>query len=171
MTSEEKAWKAIEALTRQVDRVDKQIGGLNKFGGFTEGMAVPSMTKILHTKFHAENVAERVKSRKGGDSMEIDMLAWSNGNRNEVVVVEVKSKADDEAREQLLKILADLPKFLPEHRNKRLFGILAAVDIPGTVANKAIKAGIYVARISDEVFQLKVPAGFRPHSFQVKAAA
>ena len=163
--------RIVANTSRTVDRVTKQIGEMNnKFGSFTEGMAMPSMTKILQTKFHADNVAERVKSRKGGHSMEIDVLAWSNRDRNEVFVVEVKSKADGEALDQLKRILADFPKFFPEHRNKRLFGILAAVDIPDDIAKKAIKAGIYVARISDDVFRLKVPPGFRPHSFQSKAA-
>lgn len=164
--------KIVAQTSRTVAQVTKQIGEMNnKFGSFTEGMAMPSMTKILQTKFHAENVAERVKSRKGGRSMEIDVLAWSNGNRNEVYVVEVKSRANDEALDQLKQILADFPKFYPEHRTKQLYGILAAVEIPEDIAKKALKAGIYVARISDDVFQLKVPAGFRPHSFQVKAAA
>lgn len=171
MTDEELR-RIVANTSRTVDRVTKQIGELNnKFGSFTEGMAMPSMTKILQTKFHADNVAERVKSRKGGQSMEIDVLAWSNGNRNEAFIVEVKSRANDESLDQLQRILADFPRFFPEHRDKKLFGILAAVDIPADIAKKAIKAGIYIARISDEVFQLKVPAGFRAHSFQQKKAA
>ena len=164
--------KIVAQTSRTVAQVTKQIGELNnKFGSFTEGMAMPSMTKILQSKFHAENVAERVKSRKGGQSMEIDVLAWSNGNRNGTYIVEVKSRTSEESLDQLKQILADFPKFFPEHRNKHVFGILAAVEIPSDIEKKAIKSGIYIARISDNVFQLKVPAGFRPHSFQVKAAA
>lgn len=67
-------------------------GGLsNEFGSFIEGLALPSMTKVLHEKFGAETVAPRAKAHRGGQSLELDVLACSNGKRNEVFVVEVKS--------------------------------------------------------------------------------
>ncbi len=172
MNAEEKAWKAIEALTRQIDKVDKQIGGLNnKFGSFTEGMALPSMTKILNSKFHCSFVAPNVVKRKGSDSLELDVFAYSNGQHNEAYIVEVKSHANAESIMQLESELARFPKFFPEHRDKKLFGILAAVTISDEVAKLARKKGLYVGRISDEAFQLKVPAGFRAHSFQPRKAA
>lgn len=49
------------------------------------------MTKVLPEKFGAETVAPRVKAHRGGQSLELDVLAYSNGKRNEVFVVEVKS--------------------------------------------------------------------------------
>ena len=63
----------------------------NQFRGFTEGLALPLMTKVLPEKFGAETVAPRVKVHRGGQSLEVDVLAYSNGKKNEVFVVEVKS--------------------------------------------------------------------------------
>ena len=49
------------------------------------------MTKVLPEKFGAETVAPRVKVHRGGQSLEVDVLAYSNGKKNEVFVVEEKS--------------------------------------------------------------------------------
>ncbi len=159
--------KILADTARQVAITQQQIGAMNnKWGSFTEGMALPSMTKLLQDKFHMDVVAPRVKSRKGGEELELDVFAYNNGKRNQAVVVEVKSHAKMEAVEQLKRIMKDFPKYFPEHRDKDLYGILAAVDISQEVAKKAMKEGFYVARISDETFKLQVPAGFRAHSFK-----
>jgi hypothetical protein len=47
---------------KQLRELRKQIGGLGeKFGGFTKGLALPSMTEILTEKFGMEVVTPRVK--------------------------------------------------------------------------------------------------------------
>lgn len=151
----------------RAEKLDAQIGALhNKWGSYTEGLALPSMTKLLQDKFHMEFIAPRATRLKGGESMELDVFAYNNGKRNQAVVVEVKSHAKMDAIDQLKRIMKDFPKFYPEHRDKDLFGIIAAVDISQEVAKKAMKEGFYVARISDETFKLQVPAGFRAHSFK-----
>ncbi len=155
-------------------RVDAQIAATNamigaqnnKWGTYTEGMALPSMSKLLHEHFHMDVVAPRVTSHKGGEAMELDVFAYNNGKRNQAIIVEVKSHAKAESITQLKRIMKDFPKFFPEHQHKDLFGIIAAVDISTEVAKKAMKEGFYVARISEETFKLQVPAGFRAHSFK-----
>lgn len=51
------------------------------------------------------------------------------------------------------------------HRDKKLYGILAAVDIPRDVRAKVLRSGIYLARIHDEEFELEVPEGFEPRAY------
>ncbi|MCX7068733.1 MAG: DUF3782 domain-containing protein [Methylococcales bacterium] len=59
----------------------QQIGGIaNKFGSFTEGLALPSMTKILTEKFGMTTINPSVRVRdKNGNEQEIDVLAYANG--------------------------------------------------------------------------------------------
>jgi hypothetical protein len=79
---------------RQLKELGKQIGGLcEKFGSFTEGLALPSMEKILRQRFGMEVISPSVRVRKGGQHLEIDVLAYANGSLNQVFVVEVKSHA------------------------------------------------------------------------------
>ncbi len=158
--------KQIKETDRQLKGLGKRIGGLGaKFGGFTEGLALPSMTKILSERFGMEVVSPSVRVSKQGQHMEIDVLAYANSEVNEAYVVEVKSHARDEAIEQLRNILERFRRFFPEHKEKAVYGILAAVDLPDEVRERVLKAGFYVARIHDQVFELDVPANFRPKAY------
>ena len=66
---------------RIVKDLSRQIGGLaNKFGGFTEGMALPSMQDIVLNKFKMEEFSLRIKRKKKNKSMEIDAMAYANSN-------------------------------------------------------------------------------------------
>jgi len=151
---------------RQLKELGKQIGGLgSKFGGFTEGMAFPSMHKILTEKFKMEVVGQRVESRKNGDILEVDVLAYSNGEAKEVYVVEVKSKLREDNLQEMLRDLEKFPRFFPEHKDKALYGIIAAVDVSKQMKQKVLKAGLYLALIKDDVFSLDVPEGFEAKTF------
>jgi hypothetical protein len=148
---------------RQLKELGKQIGGLGqKFGSFTEGLALPSMETILRQRFQMEVISPSVRVSKHGQHMEIDVLAYANADINAVYVVEVKSHGRSEAIEQLITLLSRFRDYFPEHCAKKVFGILAVVDLPVSVREQALQAGLYVARIHDEVFELDVPDDFRP---------
>jgi hypothetical protein len=161
---------------KETDRITQQnaklIGDLgNKFGSFTEGMAFPSMEKVLRERFSMTTVATRYKSRRGGDTIEIDVLGIANSEVNTVIVVEVKSHLKSRDIDQMLKILARFPEFSPEQKGKKLYGIIAFVEASDNVIEEAKKAGLYVARIHDELFDLLPPDGFLPKDFsQVQLA-
>ncbi len=65
---------------RQLRELGKQIGGLgNQFGSFAEGLALPSMEKILRRRFGVDTVAPSVRVARGGQHLELDVLAYANG--------------------------------------------------------------------------------------------
>jgi hypothetical protein len=151
---------------RQLKELSRQIGLLgNKFGGFTEGMAFPSMQRILTEHFKMEHVNPRVLVRKNGESYELDVLAYADREINEVYVVEVKSRLREEHLDEMLRDLEKFPRFYPEHKNKALYGIIAAVDVTEQMKKKVIKAGLYLALIRDDTFCLDVPKGFKAKRF------
>ncbi len=161
--SREEHDRMLRELGQQVKELGGQIGGLGrKFGSFTEGLALPSMDRILRQRFDMETVTPRVRVRKGGEEIEIDVLAYTNGDRNVAYVVEVKSHPREEAIEQMKRLLARFPQFFPEHRDKELYGILAAVDLSAELRRQILGEGLYVARIEDDVFTLDVPEDFQP---------
>ena len=158
--------RMIRATDKQIDRLRKELGGLGaKFGGFTEGMAFPSMQKILRERFGMNVISVRNIARQNGRSMEIDVLAFSNADVNEVYVVEVKSLLREEGIQQILRILREFHDFYPVHKDKKVYGILAAVDIPENLEKHVLKEGIYLARIHDETFEITVPDSFQPRAF------
>ena len=151
---------------RQIRELGKQIGGLGeKFGSFTEGLALPSMERLLRKRFGMEVISPSVRATKDGQHLEIDVLAYANGAVNAAYLVEVKSHLREEAITQLQNLLRRFRDFFPEHREKRLYGILAAVDLTPTLRERVLREGFYVARIHDQVFTLEVPAGFEPRAY------
>jgi len=148
---------------RRLDQLGQQIAGSgDKFGYFTEGMALPSMERLLTERFGMENISPRHRVRRLGREQEYDVLAWANGEVNSVVLVEVKSRVRFEAIEQLLGQIETLPLMLPELTGKARLGILAGVDWQPEVEQAAQAAGLYTARIHDEMFELTTPSGFAP---------
>lgn len=86
---------------------------------------------------------------KGGRHLEIDTLAYANGLINAAYVVEVKSHLREEAIQQLSTLLGQFRECFPEHRDKALYGILAAVDVSPALRERALRQGFYVARINE----------------------
>jgi hypothetical protein len=151
---------------RQLKELGKQIGGLGeKFGGFTEGLALPSMERLLRQRFGMEVVSPSVRVSRDGRHLEIDVLSYANGALNAAYLVEVKSHPREETILQMQSLLQGFRDFFPEHRDKRLYGILAAVDLSPELRARALRAGLYVARIHDQVFELDVPDDFQPRAY------
>ncbi|CCI12396.1 conserved hypothetical protein [Microcystis aeruginosa PCC 9806] len=151
---------------KQLKELGKQIGGLGaKFGSFTEGLALPSMETILRQRFGMEVISPSVRVSKNGQHLEIDVLAYTNGELNTAYIVEVKSHAREESITQLKSILQRFRSFFPEHKDKKLYGILASVDLSNELREKILQEGFYVARIHDQVFELDIPDNFQPQTY------
>jgi len=156
----------IRNTDRPIRELGKQIGGLGeKFGSFTEGLALPSMERLLRQRFGMEVVSPSVRVTKEGRHLEIDVLAYADGAINAAYVVEVKSHLREESILQLKQLLERFREFFPEHRDKRLHGILAAVDLSAEMRERVLRAGFYVARIHDQIFTLDVPDDFQPKTY------
>ena len=158
--------ESTQQINRQLKELGKQIGGLGaKFGSFTEGLALPSMETILRQRFGIEIISPSVRASKEGQHLEIDVLAYANGSSNTAYIVEVKSHPREDSIIQLKNILQRFRLFFPEHKDKQLYGILAAVDLSSDLREKILQEGLYVARIHDQVFELDIPENFHPQTF------
>jgi hypothetical protein len=147
---------------RKFQETDQQ---LKELGSFTEGLALPSMETILQQRFGMTVVLPRARARQNGAHLEIDVLTYANGDINRAFLVEVKSHPREEAITQLKTTLSRFRDFFPEHGDKQLYGILAAVDWSDAVKAQAMAEGLYVARIHDDVFDLEVDQDFQPRVF------
>nr|VFJ47631.1 MAG: Protein of unknown function (DUF3782) [Candidatus Kentron sp. DK] len=164
--------RQLKKTAKEIRELGKQIGGLGrKFGGLTEGMAFPSLKKILRKRFHMDTITPRVETARNGRNMELDVLGYTNGKDNRLVVVEVKSRLTQDSIEQMERIMTDFDKAFPEHADKQRFGIIAAVDISPEMEKQVIDRGFYLARIQDELFTLHTPKSFQPRYFGNGSAA
>ena len=112
-----------------------------------------------------EIVSPSVRARKGGEELEIDVLSYANSDINEVYIVEVKSHLREEGIKQLVNTIDKFRSFFPEHKDKKVYGILAAVEMSERLKEKVMSEGFYAARIRDEVVSLDVPAQFHAKAF------
>jgi hypothetical protein len=150
-----------------VRQVTKQLGGLgNKFGSFTEGLAFESVEKILRTKFHADDLARRVKVIRGERAQEYDLIGVRNGVQSEVYCVEIKSELNADELQKSVKKFGEFFNLLPRYRGMKLYGIICAVDVRGALADLVMREGLYLATAGDENFKLVKPSpGFQPRVF------
>lgn len=163
----EEVAKEQRAAARQIKQVNKQLGELgNKFGSFTEGLALPSMEKVFYRDFGLDVVQPRARSRQNGRTMEIDVLAYDHpGGSKDVYIIEVKSHLTEEGIRQIKETIEQFPRFFPWAYDRTIYGVIAAVDIPDNVREKVLREGLYLARISDGTFTMQVPRGFKPKAF------
>nr|MDJ0842249.1 hypothetical protein [Acidobacteriota bacterium] len=158
------AWAKTDRVLRQLKKQMGQLG--NKFGSYTEGLALPSMRKVLRETFQLDCIGARVLRRQNGREIEIDVVGYTHHSKiDTVVAVEVKSKLSHEELNRTLEKLGSFFEYFTEHRGKKLYGIIVAVEIPEDVKRRVMSHGLYLAEISDDTFRLKVPDGFDPTTF------
>ena len=147
--------KQVQAQTaREIKQVNKQVGEMgNRWGSYTEDLAFPSLVSILETRFQMDTIVQRARKRIGGRHIEIDVLAYANSTLNTAFVVEVKSNLQDENISELLETIANFYAYFPEHKDKKIFGMIACVSAADSAINLARKRGIYVVRVSDGIFK------------------
>ncbi len=155
----EKRFQETERMMKDQNKeLNRRIGDLgDKFGYFTEGMALPTMETILETRFKVDTITPRFKKKlPHGRQLEYDVFGYCNGTVNNAVVVEIKSKLK---YDHITEMLIDLQEFkinFPEYSKKHLFGILVAVDVPSKDLIEHVKAkGLYFARIANDIFVME----------------
>ncbi len=164
--SQERTDELFQDLARTQKRTTKQLGELgNRFGGFTEGMALPSVREILYDQLGVDAVVTDARARRNGSSFQVDAVGIANGDVGKVYLVEIKSRLREEGLQQILRHLRSFGDFFPEHRGKTRYGILVAVDVPEKLEERILGQGIYLAKIHGDLFELVLPEGFEPHGF------
>ena len=159
-TTADDVWQLLAESDKQISRFGA------KFGGFTEALALPSMEVVLREQFGIEVIFPSVRIyKKGEEQMRIDLLTYANDPINTAYVVDVKNHPVEDSITRLKSILQRFRLFFPEHKDKRLYGILASVDLSNELRTKILQEGLYVARIHDQVFELDVPDNFQPRTY------
>ncbi|MCP4660876.1 MAG: DUF3782 domain-containing protein, partial [bacterium] len=124
--------------------------------------------RVMREQFKMTAVSLRQRIWRNGEILEIDLVAHAGDELDEVYLAEIKSTLRQDGIDQLLDHLRRFPRFLPEHRGKKLFGVLAALEIPDELRSKALKEGLYLATMREDVFEIVPPDDFAPRAFGVR---
>ncbi len=171
----ERLWQEILVSRQETDRLirglSSQFGQLgNKLGDYTESLIRPSLERVLREQFGMTTIHSPLHLQRNGHEIEIDVVGYAEDQRQEVYLAEIKSQLRQEGIDQILDDLRQFPRFFPEHRGKKLFGILAALDVPADLRAQVVKQGLYLATVRDDVFEIVSPDGFKPRAFGVNKA-
>ncbi len=148
----------------QLKELGKQIGGLgNMFGNVTEGLMVGSLEDIMLNHFHLDHVLKNVYAAK--QKMEFDMVAYANTRINEVIITEIKTQLSLSAIEQVQKQLSVFLTVFPEHKNKKIYGAIAAIADKKELRQSVWDAGLYYFCMSQDVVKMHIPKNFKPKDF------
>lgn len=167
LIEERKKTEIIQKQTeKQIKELGKQIGGLHRERGtYTEIILMPSIEDTILNKFKLDSFDTNVRRKIKGDEIQIDAIGFTNSTRNEVLVVEVKTKLDVTDIDQIEKHLKRLDYFFPEHKDKKKYGLLVALYANKELIEKVHQRGFYFASIKNDLLKLENPKGFVPKLF------
>ena len=158
--------RRMKETDKQIKELGKQIGGLhNSIGEYSENFLKNSVTTLLKDHFKVEAVTHDYSINKKGKHIQIDAFGYSNNKRNEMFVLELKTKLRPDDIDQLDNIIKNIDLFLPEHKDKKVYGIMAAVNYKQDLADKITGKGYYFAHISGDMLVLDNPKGFKAKAF------
>ena len=166
----ERRWQESRRETdRLITSLEQRLGEIgNAFGLYNESMFRPSLKRILRERFGMTVIIAPQVFQLNGAEYEIDVVGHAGTASDEVYLAEIKSRLREDGIQQILEHLRRFPQAFPEHRGKKLFGILAAVTIPDNLRRQALKQGLFLATVKDDVFELSTPDDFVPRSFGLR---
>jgi len=96
--------RKFQETDRAIQAVNKQIGELGgQWGLFVENQVAPACERVFTDRgIPVHMVSQRVKKRRGGDTLEIDVLVVNAGH---VVLIEVKASLSVEDVREFLEDL------------------------------------------------------------------
>jgi predicted amidohydrolase YtcJ len=116
-----------------------------------------------------EAITPRFAVEKGGEGEEYDVLAYSNGETNKGMIVEVKSSLDLATIQQMKRKMENLFRWMPEHRGKEFQGMVAYVEGSAAARQAVLAQGWHLVHVGEDLFELKNPPGFVPKIYRAEA--
>ena len=133
------------------------LGG--QWGLFMENQVAPACERVFGERgIPVQMVSQRVKKRRGGDTLEIDVLVVNAGH----VVVEVKASLSVEAVREFLDDLRQFRDFFPEYADWQVHGAVAGMRIEGGADRYAYRQGLFVLAQTGDTVKILNDTQYQP---------
>ena len=163
--SERRFRKQLEEYRKEMRESDKKLKAAidsltGKWGRFVEGMIAPAVANMFRERgIEIERIFQRVRARRNGKEMEIDILAV---NDEYAVLIEAKSTLGvDDVREHIER-LQSFREFFPEYSDRKVVGAVAGIVIEEGADRFAYRNGLFVIGQSGETAKILNDEKFRP---------
>jgi hypothetical protein len=166
--------KDMEEFRKEQAKTDKQIKDLNKVRGeyfmdraeYTEMIMAPSVREMLLEEYGYQYFDRNLESTSlDNKSIQIDAIAWSNSERNELVIIEIKTKLKEKHIEDHKKRINYFDEYFPKFVGLKKIGMIVALEAKEELIKKVNDAGFYFASFKDDLTTMKNRKGFEPKFF------
>ncbi len=146
--------KKFKETDSKIKEMSQSIGKLgNRLGDFIEDALRPAVVRLFQERgIDVHEVHQNIKSNRGNDGLEIDLLVVNNA---EIVAVECKSNLSVDDVNEHLERLAKIKRLLPAYADKRVLGAVASMSIADNVAEYAYRKGLYLIGQSGDHLEVR----------------
>ncbi len=148
----------LQKLFKQTDKKVEELTG--KWGRFVEGLIAPGVEQLFKKRnIEVNTVYQRVRRRKNGKEIEIDILAIDG---QYAVLIEAKSTLGVDDVKEHLERLDKFKWFFPEYADRNILGAVAGIVIDEGADKFAYKSGLFVIAQSGESVKILNDGKFKP---------
>ncbi len=151
----------LQKLFKQTDKKVEELTG--KWGRFVEGLIAPGIERLFKKRnIEVNTVYQRVRRRKNGKEIEIDILAIDG---QYAVLIEAKSTLGVDDVKEHLDRLDKFKSFFPEYADRNILGAVAGIVIDEGSDKFAYKSGLFVIAQSGESVKILNDGKFKPRQW------
>lgn len=169
----DEVWIALKQLTESQQQTDlklkelgKQIGNLHQERGtYTEIILMPSIKSTLMDIMDYDHFLADVWKSVKGNNIQLDAIGYTNGVRNELIIVEVKTALRSQDIDQLEKQIKRFDDFFPEYSGKKKYGMLVAMQADEELIAEFHNRGFYFSTIQNDMIVPHNPDNFKPTAY------
>ena len=156
--------RTMEELKKQVRATTEAVNNLTtRWGRFVEEMVEPAVVQLFQERgIDVTQTMSRLKSKRPGAAMEIDILAV---NGSELVAVECKSRLSKDDVDDFLDRLQRFKLAFPQFRDFQVYGAVAGIEIDQGIDSYAYRRGLFVIKQSGETVKIINDVQFRTLGF------
>ncbi len=156
--------RTMEELKKQVQETTKAVNSLTTpLCLFIEEMVEPAVVQLFQERgIDVTQTMSRLKSKRPGAAMEIDILAV---NGSELVAVECKSRLSKDDVDDFLDRLQRFKLAFPQFRDFQVYGAVAGIEIDQGIDSYAYRRGWFVIKQSGETVKIINDVQFQPVGF------
>ena len=160
--------RRMQETRREVEKTARQIrkseGEFNsKWGRLMESLVEGDLVRLLRERnVNVEESAGRFKRRRGGETMEFDVVAL---NGTEAVVVEVKTTLRPKHVKRFLDKLRVFKDWSAVGRGRTIYGAMAYLTYDSAAPTFAERQGLFVIRATGSSASIVNAPDFQPTAF------
>jgi hypothetical protein len=153
--------RRLERLERIAANTSREVAGLTtRWGQFVENLVEPAVIRLFQARgINVQETARRMKSKRPGAQMEIDIFAIDD---DVAVAIEVKSRLSQRDVDDFIEKLGRFRLAFPHYEAYRLFGAVAGIEIDAGVDRYAYQRGLFVLQQTGDTVNIANDQAFVP---------